>query len=291
MTDGLLVVNKSAGMTSHDVVGRLRRIVGQRRIGHAGTLDPSATGVLLVGLGRATRLMRYLSELPKSYAGDVVLGRSTTTLDAEGVTVAIWDMGSTELVDVQIAGTKFVGDIMQIPPMVSAIKVNGKRLHELAREGIEVDRQPRPVTIHSLEVGPTDEPNVFRLDVDCSPGTYIRSLAADIGEVLGGGAHLRDLQRKGIGHFTIDQAHSLEELEGQWQQYLLSPSDMVSHLSQVTADTVLSESISHGQQQSRERLGVEGNGPWAVLNQAGELLAVYEAGRNSLKASVVLAAG
>lgn len=290
MSDGLLVVNKPAGMTSHDVVGRCRKIVSQRRIGHAGTLDPSATGVLLVGLGRATRLIRYLSELPKSYVGEIVLGRSTTTLDADGETVAVWDMSSVELVDVQIAATKFIGDIQQIPPMVSAIKVGGKRLHELAREGIEVDRAPRPVRIDRIDISETDEPGVFRIEVDCSAGTYVRSLVSDIGEALGGGAHLRNLQRTAIGQFGLDVAHSLEDLEHGWQQCLLQPAAMVKHLEQIRANKAMAEAISHGRPLERGAFEVEGDGPWAVLDESGELLGVYRASRGSVRAAVVLAA-
>jgi tRNA pseudouridine55 synthase len=290
VSDGLLVVNKPAGMTSHDVVGRCRRIVNQRRIGHAGTLDPGATGVLLVGLGRSTRLIRYLSELPKSYVGEIVLGRSTTTLDADGDTVAVWDMSAVELVDVQIAATKFVGDIQQIPPMVSAIKVNGKRLHELAREGIEIDRAPRPVRIDRVEITSTDEAGVFRIEVDCSAGTYIRSLVGDIGETLGGGAHLRNLQRTAIGHFGLDVAHSLEDLEVDWQSRMLRSAAMVGHLDQITAGAAMASAISHGRPLDRDAFEFKGEGPWAVLDESGQLLGVYRSSRGSVRAAVVLAA-
>jgi tRNA pseudouridine55 synthase len=289
MTDGLLVVNKPAGMTSHDVVGRLRRIVKQKRIGHAGTLDPNATGVLLVGLGRATRLMTYLSELRKCYTAEVVLGRSTSTLDADGDTVAIWDMSSVELVDVQIAAGKFVGDIEQIPPMVSAVKINGKRLYELARQGIEVDRRPRPVSVYRLDVSSTPESGVFAIDVECSSGTYVRSLAADIGEVLGGGAHLRNLVRTSIGAFDLSKAHDLDALEQNWADHVISPADMIGHLERVKVDLGVAAAISHGQQLSRAQLGVDGDGPWAVLDKSEALLAVYKAGRSNLTAAVVLA--
>src|SRR5688500_17166019 len=138
--DGLVVVDKPAGGTSHDVVARCRKIFGQKRVGHSGTLDPDATGVLLVGLGRATRLLRFLTDLPKSYVGDLVLGTSTSTLDAAGEVTGTWDMGAVTLADVRAAALAFVGEIQQIPPMVSAVKVGGKRLHELARAGVEVER-------------------------------------------------------------------------------------------------------------------------------------------------------
>src|SRR5438874_9260 len=195
VVDGLVVVDKPAGMTSHDVVARCRRIFGQRRVGHGGTLDPDATGVLLVVLGRATRLVRFVSELPKAYVGEIVLGTATSTLDAAGEVTGTWDMASVGLEDVRAAAARFVGEIDQVPPMVSAVKVGGRRLHELARAGVEVEREPRRVTIHSLAVAPTDESGVFRLAVNCSSGTYIRSVAADLGTALGGGAHLRNLRR------------------------------------------------------------------------------------------------
>jgi tRNA pseudouridine55 synthase len=290
MIDGLLVVDKPAGMTSHDVVGKCRRIVGQRRVGHAGTLDPGATGVLLVGLGRATRLMRYIAELPKSYTGELVLGRTTTTLDDEGDTVAVFDMSNVELVDVQIAAAKFVGEIQQIPPMVSSVKVNGQRLHELARQGIEVERQARPVTVYRYDVSEADEPGVFRIDVDCSSGTYVRTLAADVGEALGGGAHLRRLRRTKIGSFSADEAQSLEDLQEGFEPHVHSPAEMVSHLVPVRVDASIAEMVSHGKPLSEDLFASHGEGPWAVLDEDGALLAVYERGRNGPKAGVVLAA-
>lgn len=294
MIDGLLVVDKPTGMTSHDVVGRCRRIVGQRRVGHAGTLDPGATGVLLVGLGRATRLMRYIAELQKSYTGELVLGRTTTTLDNEGDTVAVFDMSKVELVDVQIAATKFVGDILQIPPMVSAVKVNGQRLHELARQGIEVERKARPVTVFRYDVkavaDPEAEPGVYQIDVDCSSGTYVRTLAADVGEALGGGAHLRNLRRTAIGSFRAEDAKSLEELEADLQSNVLTAADMVGHLERVVVDESVALMVSHGKQLPPELFEGIGDGPWAVVDASGMLLAVYETGRTGPKAGVVLAA-
>lgn len=288
MTDGLLVVDKPAGMTSHDVVSRCRRIVKQKRIGHAGTLDPGATGVLLVALGRPTRLMKYISELAKTYTAELVLGRTTTTLDDEGETVAVFDMSDVELVDVQIAAAKFTGDIQQIPPMVSALKVNGKRLHQLAREGIEIERKPRPVTVFRYDVSDGPEPSVFRIDVECSSGTYVRSLAADVGDALGGGAHLRALRRTSIGSFGVDDAVSLDQLEENFQPFLRSPADMVGHLERVVVDARSAQDVSHGKPLSADLF--EGPGPWAVLDVAGTLLAVYEAGRHGPKPGVVLAA-
>lgn len=288
MIDGLLVVDKPAGMTSHDVVARCRRIAGQRRVGHAGTLDPGATGVLLVGLGRATRLMRYISELKKSYTGELVLGRTTTTLDNEGDTVAVFDMSKVELVDVQIAAAKFIGDIQQIPPMVSAVKVNGQRLHELARRGIEVERQARPVTVYRYDVSDSDEAGVYTIDVECSGGTYVRTLVADVGEALGGGAHLRNLRRTATGSFSAGDAGSLEALESDLTSFLKTPAAMVGHLDCIVVNSAVAEMVSHGKQLPEQLF--DGPGPWSVLDERGELLAVYEQGRAGPKAGVVLAA-
>jgi tRNA pseudouridine55 synthase len=282
--DGLVVVDKPAGCTSHDVVGRCRRIFGQRKVGHGGTLDPDATGVLLVALGRATRLLRFLAPLPKSYVAEVVLGTATSTLDDSGVVVATFDMSGVALDDVRAAATAFVGDIEQIPPMVSAVSVGGRRLHELARAGIEVDRAARPVTVHRIDVHPGSEPGVFRMEVDCSSGTYVRSLAADLGTALGGGAHLRRLRRTGVGGFTEDRAVALDDLG---PGHVLPPSAAVAHLAPITADAATAEAVSYGR-----ALDVDwpGAGPWAVLDVSGALLAVYErTADDRTKAAVVLA--
>src|SRR3954468_2095618 len=191
MRDGLVVVDKAAGWTSHDVVAKLRGVYGQKRVGHAGTLDPDATGVLLVGLGRVTRLLRYLQEAGKEYRGRVVFGVATDTLDGAGAVLERTEMSFTR-VELDAAARAFVGDIEQVPPMVSALKVGGRRLYELARAGEEVERAARPVHIDTLEgegFGPGPYPGAV-VRVDCSRGTYVRSLAADLGVALGGCAHL-----------------------------------------------------------------------------------------------------
>jgi tRNA pseudouridine55 synthase len=181
---GLVIVDKPAGITSHDVVSQLRKRLGERRVGHAGTLDPDATGVLLVGVGYVTRLMKYLSGLDKRYTAEVVMGIETSTLDDSGEVTQRHDMSGITLADVRTAARGLTGAIMQVPPMVSALKIDGRRLHELAREGIEVERAARPVTVHHFSVEPTADPAVFVIDVAVSSGTYVRSLAADIGTAL-----------------------------------------------------------------------------------------------------------
>jgi tRNA pseudouridine55 synthase len=277
---GVAVVDKPAGMTSHDVVGRLRRRLGERRVGHAGTLDPDATGVLVVGVGNATRLLRYVTDSRKSYEGEVVFGVETNTLDAAGNVIATYDMSGLEPDHVQtaIAG-RLVGDIEQVPPMVSAIRVEGRRLHELAREGVEVEREARPVTVHRFEATPTDDPLVYRIEVDCSSGTYIRTLAADLGHLLGGGAHLRQLRRTAVGSFTLDEAAPPDECE------LLPVAAAVRGLASVTVDDVTAGRIATG----AVLPAWPGDGPWQVVDEQGELLAVYESHRGATaKPSVVL---
>lgn len=209
---GFLLVDKPAGITSHDAVSRCRRLLGERRVGHAGTLDPDATGLLLIGVGRATRLLRFFSSLAKSYAGEVVLGTATSTLDAAGEVVARADMSAVPLEQVKAAAAALAGDSYQVPPMVSAVRVGGKRLYELAREGREVERKARPVTVHRIEIAPGSEPESYALDVTCSAGTYVRVLASDIGERLGGPAHLRGLRRYRIGSLGLEEAVALDEV-------------------------------------------------------------------------------
>ncbi|NBY57352.1 MAG: tRNA pseudouridine(55) synthase TruB [Actinobacteria bacterium] len=217
VTHGFVVVDKPAGMTSHDVVGRLRRRFNERRVGHSGTLDPDATGVLLVAIGNATRLLQFFGNLPKTYTGEVVFGTATTTLDASGEVVATSDMSTLTIERVREASRRFVGDIMQVPPMVSALKVDGRRLHEIAREGGEVEREPRQVTVHRYvvldEVERVDGNPIVSIEVTCSSGTYIRTLAADLGAALGGVAHLRNLRRRAIGDFVVTATHDAASID------------------------------------------------------------------------------
>jgi len=289
-TIGMVVVDKEAGWTSHDAVARCRRIFSQRRVGHAGTLDPDATGVLLVGLGRFTRLLRFLSDQSKSYEAEVVLGRATSTLDASGDVTGTWDMADVTLADVRKAAATLTGVVEQVPPMVSARKIGGRRLHELARAGIEVERAARPVTVERFDVEPAPggEDGVYCIEVDCSTGTYVRVLAADLGMALGGGAHLRNLRRTRIGSFTQREAHPLAELTA---AHVIDPAHALRDLPQVELDPEMARSVSHGLALDRVSVGVAGDGPWALLDATGELLAVYEAtGTDRMVASCVLAA-
>jgi len=284
---GLAVVDKPAGWTSHDVVAKLRGVLGTRKVGHAGTLDPDATGVLLVGVGSVTRLLRWLAASDKAYECEIVLGVETSTLDAAGEVVATHDLSAVTAEQVRAAAAGLVGDIEQVPPMVSAVKVGGRRLHELARAGVEVEREARPVHVSRFEVTPTDDPLVWRAVVECSAGTYVRTLAADLGHALGGGAHLRDLRRTRSGRFTVADAVPLEAVtvEG-----LLPPAAALGHLDAVTVDADLAAAVGHGKVLERSMLGASGVGPWRVLDPAGELLAVYEAHKGTTaKPAVVLA--
>ncbi|MEO5838090.1 MAG: tRNA pseudouridine(55) synthase TruB [Acidimicrobiales bacterium] len=283
MTDGFAIVDKPAGMTSHDVVGKARKQLSERRIGHAGTLDPDATGVLLLGIGRATRLLQFLSGSDKTYVAEIELGTETDTLDAAGVVTATHDMRSVTAAEVVAATAQFVGDIDQIPPMVSAIKIDGRRLHELAREGIEIERPARHVHVERFDIEPL-APGIYRAEIDCSSGTYIRSLAADLGRALGGGAHLRALRRTRVGRFGIDEACPLDALE-------LRPTLEAMRGSAVVAvDEPMIALIRNGRVFARDELGVgAGDGPWCVVSAAGELLAVYAShGPERVKPTVVL---
>ncbi len=279
-THGLCVVDKPAGVTSHDVVGMLRRRFHERQVGHAGTLDPDATGVLVVAVGMTTKLLRFIEKTEKRYTGEVVLGTETSTLDSSGDVTATHDMSSVTLDDARrVASEHLTGDIMQIPPMVSAIRVDGKRLHELAREGIEVEREPRPVTISSLVIDEGPEPGVFTIDVTCTAGTYIRTLAADLGRLLGGGAHLRNLRRTAVGAFTLKESGAPDECD------LLPVDTAVRGLDRVIVDEPTAALVGNGRVLPR----FQGPGPWAVFTADHVLLAVYEPFRSDeAKPSVVL---
>jgi tRNA pseudouridine55 synthase len=213
--DGIVVMDKPAGMTSHDMVNRLRRIYATRRVGHTGTLDPLATGVLVVCVGEATRIAEYLSRAHKEYVAGVVFGVTTSTEDAAGALLSETDAGHLSEEDVRKMLPAFCGVIQQIPPMVSAVHYKGKRLYELARHGIAVERQPRTVEIYRLELLSFTPGRRARAElcVECSTGTYIRTLAADLGTKLGVGGMLEALRRTRVGPFTLAQAYTLPLLE------------------------------------------------------------------------------
>jgi tRNA pseudouridine55 synthase len=275
--EGVLVVDKPSGMTSHDVVSRVRRVAGQHRVGHTGTLDPMATGVLVLCLGRTTRLVQYLQQSPKTYEATATLGIETDSQDADGEVIATSDerveRGRVESV---LAG--LVGEIEQVPPMVSAIRIDGERLHDKARRGETVEREPRRVTVEALEVTGFEDgpPQAVSFTVTCSPGTYVRTLAHDAGQSLGTGAHLSSLRRTRNAGFAVEEAVTLDDLASadreQLDALLLPPLEALSRtLPTVTVDDL--EAITpllHGGALTGQGI----DGPYAVAH-AGRLVGVW----------------
>jgi tRNA pseudouridine55 synthase len=232
---GFVNVNKPHGMTSHDVVARTRRTLGLKKVGHAGTLDPMATGVLILCLGGATRLSEYVMDTPKRYRATVRLGVETDSYDADGQVIAERDASGITRKDVERLLPTFVGDIEQIPPMYSAIKQRGRKLYELARAGEVVEREARRITIHQCEMVDWSPPLVA-LEVACSPGTYIRSLAHDLGNALGVGASLAGLERTMSGSFTIAEAVPLDEFldDPDWRNYVKTAAHALADYNRLT---------------------------------------------------------
>jgi tRNA pseudouridine55 synthase len=282
--DGLVVIDKPSGPTSHDVVARVRRATGIRRVGHAGTLDPLATGVVVVGIGRATRLLRYVQESRKEYVAEIRFGIGTDSLDADGREVWREPMPVNRE---QVAGalSGFRGKIEQIPPMVSAIQVGGRRLHEMARAGIEVERQPRSIEIYGLELkdferGPFP---LATMVIECSTGTYVRVLADDIARTLGGRAHLEGLRRTRVGAFGLEDALGVEDLD-RWEAALLPLSAAVGAMQRLSIDEEQRLRVVHGS--PLQVTGMEG--PVAVVDAAGDLVAVYLASGGVARPEVVI---
>lgn len=272
---GFLNVDKPAGLTSHDVVAQVRRGLKIKKVGHAGTLDPLATGVLVICIGAATRLSEYVMHTEKRYRARIHLGVRTTTYDAEGEVTARHDASQVSRAEVEQALAGFVGEIEQIPPMYSAIKQGGRKLYDLARAGQVVERQPRPVRIASLEIVDWAPPLVT-VDVVCSAGTYIRSLADDLGQALGTGAHLAGLVRTASGSFHLEDAvqpAALLESET-WQQYLIPPAQALSHLPVVQCDDAAAEALMHGR--AVPDAGATAGTLAQACNAAGDLLAIVE---------------
>ena len=209
--NGVVIVNKPKGKTSHDVVGMMRKRFGTRRVGHTGTLDPLATGVLPVLIGTATKAADVLIKGDKKYRATMLLGKRTDTLDIEGAVISESEVNVTES-EVRAVIESFIGESMQIPPMYSAIKQNGKKLYDLARSGVEVEREARKIHIYSIDIVDISIPKIV-IDVHCSKGTYIRSLCDDIGQKLGAGAIMTDLVRTQTADFTLDKSYTIEELD------------------------------------------------------------------------------
>lgn len=269
--DGILNIDKPYGITSMDVVRRLKRASAQRRVGHGGTLDPIATGVIPICFGQATRLMENVVGGSKTYLATVELGASTDTYDALGEITERRDTSGITIGDLERAVSTFAGEIQQVPPMYSALKRDGKRLYDLARAGVEVEREPRSVVVHDIALKDWAPP-VATLQVDCGKGFYMRSLAYDLGQALGCGGHLKTLARLRCGIFTVSDALSLEEAEerfadGSWREVIHSPDAVLGEMRALIVGNRLEEMIRNG------RAFTEGGE--ASQAQSGERCRVY----------------
>jgi tRNA pseudouridine55 synthase len=276
--EGLLLLDKPSGITSHDAVDRVRAALGTRKVGHAGTLDPLATGLLVVGVGRATRLLRFLSDLPKTYEGTGLLGVETDTLDADGEVVRRSEVrvGRSEL---ERAAAAKVGPSMQTPPAYSAVKVGGRALYRAARSGEELRAEPRPVLIEAFDVGGFDGTR-FDFRVTCSSGTYVRVLVADIGAALGCGAHLLHLARTSIGPFDVGDARPPDAPGAP-----LPLERAVAHLPRVELDP--EEAVAAGNGRVLGPAGIDG--PYGVYARDGRLIGLYRDDGAKARPEVILA--
>ena len=274
--DGLVVVDKPAGWTSHDVVARTRRLTGTRKVGHAGTLDPMATGVLVLGVGRATRLLGHLQLADKAYDATIRLGESTVTDDAEGEVVSTADASNLTMDQIRAAMSLLRGALHQVPSAVSAIKVDGKRAYARVRAGEDVQLQARPVTVSVFEardvrfVGTVADIDVH---VECSTGTYVRALARDLGASLGVGGHLAMLRRTRVGGFTVDDAQTLEQLEAGFALVPISQAARASFPS-LDLDEARARDVRFGR--TLEAFNLGDDGPVALFGASDEFLALYE---------------
>jgi len=274
-TSGLLLVDKASGMTSHDVVAAVRKIFNERRVGHAGTLDPMATGLLVVGVGPSTRLLRFAQSQQKRYTGTVRLGVATDSLDADGVVVATGPVPSLTRDQMNAAAVHLTGALFQIPPMVSAIKIDGRRLHELARQGVEVERSPRAITVSSFTLSEDEDPSTWHFDVVCSVGTYVRVLLSDLAERLGSFGHLTALRRVESGELRVEDAITLDELARPGTDVasaLRAPRSFVEHIEQVVLSDEDAKKMRTGQQLRLD--DVTGASELAALDERGSLVGI-----------------
>jgi tRNA pseudouridine55 synthase len=289
------VVDKPAGMTSHDVVARIRRLAKTRRVGHGGTLDPMATGVLIIGVNRATRLLTYVIGSEKSYSATVRLGESTITDDAEGEVTATAPVDGVEEAAIHAGLAAQRGEIDQVPSAVSAIKIDGKRAYKRVREGEEFELPSRRVTISRLDVldlrhtVAADGRAVIDVDIDvtCTSGTYIRAIARDLGTALGVGGHLTALRRTAVGEMTLAEAATLEQLEAKAPDVVSLPMAEAARQAFPQREATVEEArvLSHGGPLTP--VGIQG--PYAVFNPAGELLAIVSEKDGRARAEIVLA--
>ena len=251
MLSGVLVVDKPAGPTSHDAVDRVRRVLGERRAGHTGTLDPFATGVLPVCVGKATRLARFLADGEKVYRATVQLGFATSTDDALGEPLGPPREVRADAAAVRRAALALTGDLLQVPPAFSAKRVAGRRMYDLARQGVAVERAPAPVTVHALEVLEVADGRID-IEVRCSPGTYVRALARDLGQALGVGGHLTALRRTRNGTFGIDVAVGWDDLAAHGRERLLPLAGLLAELPAARVDTQGAHALRHGRDLGRD---------------------------------------
>jgi tRNA pseudouridine55 synthase len=270
VTDGLVVVDKPAGWTSHDVVARLRRLAGTRRVGHAGTLDPMATGVLVLGVGQATRLLGHLALTDKDYSATIRLGMTTTTDDAEGEEIERRDAAQVSTAAIRAGLARLSGDIEQVPSSVSAIKVDGVRSYARVRAGESVELKARPVNVERFQLVERRGDDLD-VEVTCSTGTYVRALARDLGAALGVGAHLTALRRTRVGSFTIDEAKTLDQLGAELTVVPLATA-VGAAFPRIDVSEADAERIGHGQ---RLVLDLPG-GPTGVFAPDGRVIALVE---------------
>ncbi|MGN0180066.1 MAG: tRNA pseudouridine(55) synthase TruB [Monoglobaceae bacterium] len=283
--NGIININKPKGITSHDVVYRLRKILNIKKIGHTGTLDPDASGVLPMCIGRATKTADMLTAQDKQYIAEVTLGSATDTLDSSGAVTETSEVNVSEE-DIICAAKEFVGDIEQVPPMYSAIKKDGQRLYELARQGIEVKREPRLVHIDKLEIIDFDlDNNKFIMRVDCSKGTYIRSLCDDLGRRLGCYAHMSALERTRSGRFKIEESYTTEQVEemlAAGDTGFLIPIDRVfEEYRKIVVSNRKAAQVCHGLKVRAQ--GIENGEIYRVYDEGGRFLTISEAENGVLK--------
>ena len=285
--NGWLNIDKPAGFTSYQVIAFLKRITGQRRIGHAGTLDPLATGVLPVAFGQATRTIEFLHQVAKTYRAVIELGTETDTYDAEGVVTFKADATGLDRSTVEAGLKPFLGAIQQVPPIYSALKQNGVPLYEMARRGEAVEVGPRPVIIHRLDLIDYCPPLVT-IDVECGGGTYIRSLAFDLGRALGVGGHLKSLRRTSFGPVDIKNAATLDSLQSPSNvEAMFLPIDVaLGHLQSLVLDEDAASKISHGVVPQELQSQLTEKCAYRLYRQDGELLAVIDAASEEYRLKV-----
>jgi tRNA pseudouridine55 synthase len=291
-SNGLLLIDKPGGITSHDVVAQVRLALGERRVGHAGTLDPMATGLLVLAVGPSTRLLRFAQSATKRYSGTVTFGVATDSLDADGEVLERRDLEALDVARVNEEAKAMLGAQEQTPPMVSALKVGGRRLHALARQGVEVEREPRQITVDAFVLRATDVAEVYEFDVTCSVGTYVRVLLSDLAERLGTIGHLSSLRRLSSGAQRVEDALTLEDfrsavLEG--REVLGDPRLFVTDLEQAPVSSDEERRLRMGQHLELDATyeGYE----IAAISEDGSLVGVLRRRGEKWKPEVVLTTG